>query len=137
MKNYAKRFYTSKTWKRCRKEYLQSVGYLCERCYAKGVLTPAKIVHHKTYITPENIGDPNITISHDNLEALCWKCHDEEHDHDYHRTQRGDKSRFRVDEFGNVTIKEDNVNKFDRTVDNFIKNVNNLNKNVDNSPYCG
>lgn len=138
VKAYAKQFYTSKTWKRCRKEYLQSVSFLCERCYAKGILTPAKIVHHKTWITPDNIGDPRITISHDNLEALCWKCHDEEHDHGYdHRTQRGDKSRFRVDESGNVTIKEDNVNNFDKTVNNFKRNVNNSTKNVNNSPHCG
>ena len=122
MKEYARRFYTSKTWKRCRKEYLKSVSYLCERCYAKGILNPAKVVHHKRYITPDNIGDPDVTLNHNNLEALCWKCHDEEHAHTYdHRTQRGDKSRFKVDEFGNVIIKEDDSNNFDRTEKKFQK----------------
>lgn len=40
---------------------------------------PAKIVHHKTHITPENINDVSITFSWDNLEALCMDCHNNEH----------------------------------------------------------
>jgi len=36
-------------------------------------------VHHKTYISPANINDPNITLNWDNLEALCATCHQREH----------------------------------------------------------
>lgn len=73
-KDYAVSFYESKQWKQCRESYLISQDYICERC-----MSPAKIVHHKTYINPININDPNITLSWDNLEALCQDCHNREH----------------------------------------------------------
>lgn len=37
------------------------------------------MAHHKVYITPTNINDPNITLNWDNLEALCQECHNKEH----------------------------------------------------------
>ena len=104
-KEYAKAFYNSKAWRKCRDNYMRSVGCLCERCLAKGQYTPAKIVHHLTYITPDNIDDPNITLNFNNLEALCWECHDNEHEHG--RSKFGEKKRFKVDAFGNVTIRDD------------------------------
>ena len=75
-----KAFYNSAAWKRCRKEYMSYVGNLCERCAAKGLIVPARIVHHKEWITTKNINDPNVLIDFDNLEALCTRCHNEEHD---------------------------------------------------------
>lgn len=74
MKDYAKGFYTSKAWRDTQKAYMLSKNYICERCGR-----PACIVHHKTYITPKNITDPNITLNWDNLEALCATCHQNEH----------------------------------------------------------
>ena len=79
MKDYAKGFYNSTAWRKCQKVYLSSVDGLCERCKALGIVQPADIVHHKIYITPENITNPNITLNFDNLEALCQTCHNKEH----------------------------------------------------------
>lgn len=72
--DYAKSFYDSAAWRKTQRSYMVSRHYICERC---GSL--ARIVHHKTYITPKNIHDPNITLSWDNLEALCMECHGREH----------------------------------------------------------
>jgi hypothetical protein len=36
-------------------------------------------VHHKIYLNESNIDDPNITLSHDNLELVCHDCHNREH----------------------------------------------------------
>lgn len=72
-------FYKTGAWVSCRDNYLRSVGGLCERCKAKGLIVPAEIVHHKTHLNNENIDDPMISLSFDNLEALCRKCHAEEH----------------------------------------------------------
>lgn len=47
---------------------------VCERC---GGL--ARIVHHRRYITPQNIQDPSVTLDWANLEALCIDCHNAEH----------------------------------------------------------
>ena len=74
-KEFAKSFYKSKEWNKCRKAYIESVYGLCERCGK-----PGYIVHHKTVLTPENINDPYTTLSWDELEYLCLECHNKEHD---------------------------------------------------------
>ena len=87
-------FYHSKAWLNCRAEYLSSVGGLCERCEAKGIIRPARFVHHKEYISLDNITDPSVLLSFDNLEALCFDCHNAEH--------FKSSKRYKVDEFGRV-----------------------------------
>lgn len=94
MKPWAKAFYLSPQWRACRDGYIKSVGGLCERCYRKGLISPAEIVHHKVYITQQNIHDPRVTLNWDNLEALCRECHEAEH--------RKGKKRYKVDSFGRV-----------------------------------
>ena len=93
-----KRFYRSKEWQHCRRDYLASVGGLCERCESRGIIRPAKIVHHKEYISLCNITDPAALLSHDNLEALCQDCHNAEH--------FKNNKRYRVDEFGRVECRD-------------------------------
>ena len=96
MKDYAKSLYKSKAWQKTRDAYARSVGGLCELCWEKGVLRPGEIVHHKIAITPDNINDPTITLSFDNLQLVCRDHHAQIHD----RRQR----RYKVDELGRVTI---------------------------------
>ena len=79
MQKWAESFYKSMAWKECRKAYMKSVGGLCERCLNKGLYVPGEIVHHKIHLTPENISDPDVSCSFDNLELLCRNCHGEEH----------------------------------------------------------
>lgn len=74
-----KGFYKTTAWKRCRAAYIKSVGGLCERCLKDGLIVPGYIVHHKCYLTPENITNPNVTLNWDNLEYLCLDCHNKEH----------------------------------------------------------
>lgn len=73
-KEWAATFYNSKAWERCRLTFLQSKFFICERC--EGAAT---IAHHKEYLAPENINNPDITLNWDNLEALCQDCHNKEH----------------------------------------------------------
>lgn len=74
-KDFAKNFYRSSAWKKCRASFIISKHGLCERCNCKA----GTIVHHKIYLTPENINDPYITLSFDNLELTCQDCHNKEH----------------------------------------------------------
>lgn len=94
MKDWATGLYKSNKWKQTREAYARSVGGLCERCLAKGLYTPGEIVHHKIHLTPENIGDPAVSVSFDNLELLCRNCHADEHE----RT----KKRYKIDQNGRV-----------------------------------
>lgn len=98
-----KAFYHSAAWKNTRRNYKQSVGGLCERCLAKGMIVPADIVHHKIPLTDENINDLSISLSWDNLQALCRQCHAEVHDDMYaQRTGR----RYKINNNGQVVIRD-------------------------------
>ena len=74
MKPWAESFYKSTAWKRTRFALLVDRNFTCERCGRR-----ASMVHHKRYLTENNIGDPEITLGFDNLEALCETCHQNEH----------------------------------------------------------
>lgn len=96
MKEFARTFYKSKAWQNCRKTYAQSVGGLCEQCLKNGIYKAGEIVHHKTALTPDNIKDPDVSLSWDNLELLCRDCHAKAH---------GSTKRYKVDEMGRVMMK--------------------------------
>lgn len=69
-KEYAESFYNSKAWRDTRDSFMSYKLYKCEKC---GEV--AKIVHHIKHITPSNIDNPMVTLSWDNLMALCQDCH--------------------------------------------------------------
>lgn len=97
MKEFAEQFYKSKQWKSCRKNYISSVGGLCEDCLAKGIYRSGEIVHHIIYLSPENINNPSITLDWSNLRLVCRECHAREHRHEARR-------RYEVDDDGRVTL---------------------------------
>lgn len=67
---FAESFYKSKAWVRCRAAFLTSKHWACEKCGG-----PATVAHHKTHLSPRNINDPGVTLSWNNLEAVCADCH--------------------------------------------------------------
>jgi Restriction endonuclease len=91
MKAWARSFYLSTAWEKTRVAYLISQDYICERCGE-----PAKVVHHRVWITRKNINDINIILSWENLEALCQDCHNKEH----HKKEIS--RRYNFDKDGNV-----------------------------------
>ena len=89
------KFYHSQSWKRCSANYKKSKGGLCENCLRKGIYQPGEIVHHKIHhVTPENVENPEVTLSYTNLELLCRKCHAEEHGEMYGH----DRRRYKVED---------------------------------------
>lgn len=96
MKPYAESFYKSQAWQKTRNAYAKSKGGLCERCLSNGKYKAGEIVHHKIYITPDNISDPSITLDWNNLELVCRDCHAEIH--------TGVPRRYKVDELGRVLL---------------------------------
>ena len=74
-KDWAKRFYDSKQWKDCRESFIAQReaedGGLCQMCRRR----PGLIVHHRTWLTPLNVTDPDISLNHDNLLYVCYACH--------------------------------------------------------------
>ena len=78
-KEYAKPFYHSKEWEACReafiKERIRIDGGLCQRCGQR----LGFIVHHTEHITERTVNDYTVTLSHDNLEYVCFECHNRIH----------------------------------------------------------
>lgn len=89
-------FYKSRAWEQCRDAYAKSVGGLCERCRAKGLVVSGEIVHHKIHLTAQNMNDPDISLNFDNLELLCRKCHGMVH--------RGIEARYGIQNDGRIYI---------------------------------
>lgn len=91
---FSRAFYNSQAWKMCRESYKRSKRGLCEDCLAKGILTGGAEVHHVIPLTPDNIGDPKITLSWSNLRLLCKDCHAARH--------AVNAKRYKIDFFGAV-----------------------------------
>lgn len=100
---FAHKFYVSQEWITCRRAYAESKGRLCERCLARGIINPGTKehplqTHHKIKLTPENVTDPSVSLNWDNLELLCFECHQK--DEHYHCGKR----RWRFDRDGKLRI---------------------------------
>ena len=93
-RDFAVAFYHSPEWTRCRKEYIKSVGGLCERCRDRGIIRAGVIVHHINHVSPETIQDPAVLTNPDNLMLVCRDCHAA-----LHKPAR----RFKVDDLGRVS----------------------------------
>ena len=94
-------FYTTWTWRKCRKSFAESKRNLCERCLKRGIIEPGSKdrpleVHHKTPLTADNVNDPKVALNWDNLELLCKDCHDKE------RERKG--KRWTIEPDGKVVI---------------------------------
>jgi len=107
MRDFAKGLYSSQRWQDTRAAYMSSVCGLCEDCLAKGIYKPAAIVHHIEHVEPWNIDNPEITLSWNNLRAVCRECHAQEHSDMYHKKNFKNKKRYRVFEDGSIKIFDD------------------------------
>ena len=80
-KEWAKSFYNSAQWKRCRDAYISKRlaidGGLCEECHERSGF----IVHHKITLSAENISDPEVSLNHNLLAYECKTCHDRHEGH--------------------------------------------------------
>lgn len=84
--------YKSKRWQKLRQNKL-ILNPLCERCIKKNKYNSAYFIHHKEYVTDLNYEDDNVFFNIDNLESLCFDCHQKEHfanEDEYYFDDNGD-----------------------------------------------
>ena len=104
----SREIYQSKYWKQIRLSYALSKHCICERCgrpvYVDGITDYLPkdrrlryVVHHKTYISDDNITDDDIVYNTDNLELLCIDCHNTEH-----KAEGSTKKGLMFDTMGNL-----------------------------------
>ena len=96
LRPFAEKFYKSMLWKNCRKAFIKyriSIdGGMCQHCGEH----PGRIVHHVIWLTPENINIPEIATGFDNLEYVCFDCHEKIED------PSKQNKRYRFDAKGNL-----------------------------------
>ena len=61
-------------WNQCKQAVYIRQGGICNHCHKK----PIEHTHHIIELTEENYQDPLIAYGLDNLEGLCFDCHNAE-----------------------------------------------------------
>lgn len=76
-RSWQKEFYKSKAWKLIRSVVIKRDLNICQEC--DSLILEKAVVHHIEEITMDNYLDENVTLNVDNLETLCFKCHNKVH----------------------------------------------------------
>lgn len=74
-----KSFYNSKAWRTLRLNLISERKNKCARCGETIAYSKDIIGHHKIELTPENVHDANISLNPENIEIICFECHNKEH----------------------------------------------------------
>lgn len=74
---WQKKFYKSTAWKLIRIVVMKRDLNICQEC--DSLILEKAVVHHIEEITMDNYLDENVTLNVDNLETLCFKCHNKVH----------------------------------------------------------
>lgn len=78
------RFYARKDWMNLRQMLIiQRLG-ICARCGKSFADDTSKLIgHHIIELDDSSLHDPTIALNQDNIELLCWKCHNLTHGHGF------------------------------------------------------
>ena len=98
-REFAKRFYRSKAWQECREAVMKRDHYICVECGEAG-----QEVHHKIWLTKDNINNPDITLNMDNLVTLCKDCHHKAHGRNQYTKKNGCQDGLMFDSNGNLIV---------------------------------
>ena len=58
---------------------MRRVSFSTPSTYRNRLSILSPFIHHKKELTPENINDPAVALSFDNLELLCDEHHNRQH----------------------------------------------------------
>lgn len=74
-----KSFYASEEWQTLRITLINERGNRCQHCGELIAIAKDIIGHHVIEITPENVMDRMISLNPDNIELVCFDCHNKTH----------------------------------------------------------
>ena len=78
-------FYKSKQWDAFRKliivQNTDKDGFIhCSECGKPILRKYDLIIHHKIELNEANVNDANVALNPDNVEVICFRCHNKVHD---------------------------------------------------------
>ncbi|WP_200411385.1 HNH endonuclease [Virgibacillus salexigens] len=74
-----KSFYATDEWIQLRLHLINERGNRCTHCGEIIAKSKDIIGHHIKELTPENVHDHTISLNPDNIELICFDCHNKEH----------------------------------------------------------
>lgn len=104
-REFAKKFYHSKEWKKIRSIVFERDKGLCQKCLReRDEEVPGDEVHHMIWLRPSNINNPDITLNTDNLILLCKDCHIGIHKASTQKKERAQmvNNGVYIDDIGNI-----------------------------------
>ena len=101
MFNSTQEFYKSRTWETFRqnlilKRNLEKGFIECCRCGKKIVKKYDLILHHKTPLNVMNVNDYTVSLNEDNIEFICFRDHNKEHNRFNGQIKNSDKKVYIV-----------------------------------------
>ena len=119
MAKYAvlKALYASERWTSLRMLLIAERGPICQQCGR--VIPRASMItaHHRIELTPENVGDPAISLNPDNIELVCFGCHQKAHQRFGHEPVKGVWVVYGPPLAGKSTFVRDQKGRHDLVVD--------------------
>lgn len=95
------KFYKCDDWLTLRDEVMRDAHYECEHCIKQGIYTRAYMVHHINEVKKrpdlaltKEYEDPITGEKKKNLVALCFACHELEHDRFGEHKAKRDENKF-------------------------------------------
>ncbi|HAC4847866.1 HNH endonuclease [Listeria innocua] len=95
-REWQKKFYNSKEWKKVRDDVRRENKMRCKKC--KKLIRGIAIVDHVIELNVDNYTDESITLNKDNTELLCLACHNRK------TFGSNEIDKFDVDEKRNVNL---------------------------------
>jgi len=112
-----KSFYASDAWTTLRLQLINERGNKCELC--KEVIPKSRdiIGHHIKELTPENVNDYMISLNPENIEIICFDCHNKEHKRFGYENERQVYLVYGPPMSGKVAFVKQNMSRGDLVVD--------------------
>lgn len=78
--SWAVQFYKSEAWRSLRRALIQERGTVCPVCHRDYMADTSKLIaHHIQELTPDTVHDASIALNPDNVELICFDCHNAAH----------------------------------------------------------
>ncbi|MBT2735146.1 HNH endonuclease [Bacillus sp. ISL-7] len=119
MAKYAvlKSFYASEKWINFRLGLINERGTKCSRCGERIAKSRDLIGHHKIELTPENVHDYTISLNPDQVDLVCFDCHNKDHNRFGYKATKQVYLVYGPPMSGKISYVRDNISRGDIVVD--------------------
>ncbi|TCJ05053.1 HNH endonuclease signature motif containing protein [Cytobacillus praedii] len=112
-----KSFYASEEWVNLRLQLINERKNICNRCKETIAKSKDIIGHYIIELTPENVNDRMISLNPENIEIVCFDCHNKEHKRFGYQSEREVFLVYGPPMSGKSTFVKENIRRGDIVID--------------------